>query len=270
MRSLFKPVLTIVSACLALAAPAQGQSIDSIVRLDVIDGGQSEDGTYLTAIRLDLEPGWKTYWRAPGDAGIPPEFDWRRSGNVGAVAITWPTPHVFDQNGLKSIGYEKQLVLPVRITPKDASKPVRLRGEVDLGVCKDVCIPASLKFDHELDAGAARNPAIAAALAQRPFSAREAGVTGAACRLSPTADGFQVQVQIDMPSAGGAELAVIEPGNPALWASQTETKRQGNRLTATSEVISPDGQPFALDRSAVRITVLGTKHAVDILGCSAG
>ena len=61
-----------------------------------------------------------------------------------------------------------------------------------------------------------------------------------------------------------------ETSQPALWASQTETKRQGNRLTATSEVISPDGQPFALDRSAVRITVLGTKHAVDILGCSAG
>lgn len=270
MKSPCKSVAAIVLVGLSFAAPAQGQTISDIVQLDVLDGGRSDDGTYLSAIRLNLKDGWKTYWRAPGDAGIPPEFDWRQSGNVGSVAITWPAPSVFDQNGLNSIGYANQLVLPIRITPRDPAEPVRLRGEVDLGVCKDVCIPASLDFDHMLDAGAARNPAIAAALAQRPFSAREAGVTGAACHLTPTEDGMQVRVHIDMPTAGGTELAVIEPGNPALWTSQAETMRQGNRLIATSEVINADGGPIALDRSAVRITVLGANHAVDILGCSAG
>lgn len=270
MKTLCKPAAAALAASLCLGAPAFAQGVDNLVQLEVLDGGKTANGTYQGALRLTLEDGWKTYWRAPGDAGIPPQFDWNGSGNVADISITWPAPSVFDQNGLRSVGYEDQLVLPVEITPKNPAKPVRLRGEMDLGVCKDVCVPGQLDFDHTLDAEAGRNPAIAAALAQRPFSEREAGVANATCRLTPTADGMQIEAHITMPSAGGAEFAVIEPGNPTLWASQPETHRQGNTLVASSEVISASGGPFALDRSEVRITVLGANHAVDIQGCSAG
>ncbi len=270
MMHVMKPVAAVLTACIAFAAPASAQDLDGVVNLDVLDGGRTANGTYLGALRLTLKDGWKTYWRAPGDAGIPPQFDWSESGNVGDVSITWPAPEIFDQNGLQSIGYEDQLVLPVEITPKNPAKPVRLRGEMDLGVCKDVCIPERLDFDHTLDADAGRNPAIAAALAQRPFSAREANVANASCRLTPTSDGMQIEAHVTMPSAGGREIAVIEPGNPILWASQPETVRQGDTLIARSEIISASGAPFALDRSEIRITVLGAHHAVDIRGCSAG
>ncbi|MEX0305765.1 MAG: protein-disulfide reductase DsbD domain-containing protein [Ruegeria sp.] len=270
MMKLWKPAAIAFSASLLPGLAAFAQGVDQLVQLEVLDGGKSDNGTYQGALRLTLKDGWKTYWRAPGDAGIPPQFDWSGSRNVGDIAITWPAPKIFDQNGLQSIGYEDQLVLPVEITPKNPAKPVRLRGEMDLGVCKDVCVPGRLDFDHTLDANAGRNPAIAAALAQRPFSEREAGVAEATCRLTPTADGMQIEAHITMPSAGGAEVAVIEPGNPTLWASQSDTDRQGNTLVARSEVINASGGPFALDRSEVRITVLGSNHAVDILGCSAG
>lgn len=266
----WKPTLAAVIAGFSLTAPAFGQGVDGLVQLDVLDGGKTASGTYQGALRLTLKDGWKTYWRAPGDAGIPPQFDWSRSGNVGDVKIIWPAPSVFDQNGLQSIGYEDQLVLPVEITPKNPAKPVRLRGEMDLGVCKDVCVPGRLDFDHTLDSEAGRNPVIAAALAQRPFSAQEAGVVETECHLSPTRDGIQIEAHITMPSAGGPEIAVIEPGNPTLWASQSPTERRGGTLIARSEIINAAGAPFALDRSEIRVTVLGANHAVDILGCSAG
>ncbi len=270
MTKFWKHTIAAATASISLVLPASAQGVDQIVQLEVLDGGASDDGTYQGALRLTLQDGWKTYWRAPGDAGIPPEFDWGGSGNVADVSITWPAPSVFDQNGLQSIGYEDQLVLPVQITPKNPAKPVRLRGEMDLGVCKDVCVPGRLDIDHTLDADAGRHPAIAAALAQRPYSAREAGVAGARCTLQPTSDGMRIEAHIDMPSAGGTEVAVIEPGNPTLWASQPDTRRQGNTLITSAEVINASGAAFALDRSEVRITVLGDKHAVDILGCSAG
>ncbi len=270
MNRYLKSTVLTVTTCVALAVPVQAQSIDGVVELDILDGGRTTDGNYLGALRLRLKDGWKTYWRAPGDAGIPPQFDWSGSQNLGDVSITWPAPEVFDQNGLQSIGYQNQLVLPVEITPANPAKPVRLRGDMDLGVCKDVCIPERLDFDHTLDADAARNPAIAAAMAQRPYSAKEAQVTHTRCHLTPTSDGMQIQVRVTMPSAGGREVAVIEPGNPALWASQTGTRRQGDTLIATSEVISASGGPFALNRSDIRITVLGANHAVDIQGCTAG
>ncbi len=270
MMRLMKPAINAVIFCLAAAVPAHAEDTDGIVSLDILDGGLTRDGTYIGAIRLSLADGWKTYWRAPGDAGIPPQFDWNGSGNIADISITWPAPHVFDQNGVRSIGYQDQLVLPVEITPKNPAKSVRLQGTMDLGVCKDVCIPRALDFDHTLDPDAARNPAIAAALAQRPYSADEAGVAKASCELRPTADGMQIEARITMPSAGGQEHAVIEAGNPEIWASQPETVRQGNSLIARSELVSNSGQPFALDRSEVRITVLGSTHSVDIRGCSAG
>ncbi|WP_424985339.1 protein-disulfide reductase DsbD domain-containing protein [Microbulbifer sp. S227A] len=266
------PSLLALAATLTLAAmPLSAQvRVDDLVRADVLDGGLTKRGTYITALRLTLSDGWKTYWRAPGDAGIPPQFDWGRSQNLGALRITWPTPRVFDQNGMQSIGYDRQLVLPVEITPADPQRPVRLRGKVEVGICKDICVPGTLAVDHELDAGADRNPAIVAALAQRPFTRKEAGVTSASCRLAPVEGGMRIEARIAMPSAGGPEIAVIEPGSPRIWASQTETRRDGGTLVATSELVPVTGGPLAVDRSAVRITVLGQRHAVDIRGCTPG
>ncbi|WP_412103322.1 protein-disulfide reductase DsbD domain-containing protein [Ruegeria marisrubri] len=270
MKMPIKPTAVAALACLSLSVPVAAQDLDNVVRLDVLDGGRTTNGTYMSALKLTLKDGWKTYWRAPGDSGIPPEFDWKRSSNVGQVEIIWPSPEVFDQNGLQSIGYENQLVLPIKVTPRNPAKPVRLKGRMDLGVCKDVCIPERLDFDHTLDAEADRNPAIAAAMAQRPYSAREARVTKTTCNLTPTKDGMRIEARMTMPSAGGREIAVIEPGNPSLWASQPVSQRQGDTLVAEAEIIHASGAPFALDRSEIRITVLGSDHAVDILGCSAG
>lgn len=266
--------LLFLAACAQVAAPALAGDKDgsgATIRLEVLDGGMTARGTYLAALRMQLAEGWKTYWRAPGEAGIPPSFDWSGSSNVGRVDITWPTPQVFDLQGLRAIGYKHELVLPVEVTPTRKGQPVRLRGSVDLGVCKDVCMPATLDFDHRLDPRAGRNPVIAAALAQRPYSAKEAGVRKATCRIRPSANGVRVEARIAMPAVGGQEIAVIEPGDPQLWASETETRRKGDMLVASAEVADAQGAAaFALDRSRIRITVIGRDHAVDIRGCSAG
>jgi DsbC/DsbD-like thiol-disulfide interchange protein len=273
LRPLLLPWFATLAMAIGLLSPgpANAQSgMENVVGIDILDGGRTAQGTYLAAVRLTLSDGWKTYWRAPGDAGIPPQFDWRGSRNLGDVSIIWPTPTVFVQNGMQSIGYHHQLVLPVEITPATPGAPVHLRGQVEIGLCKDVCIPGTLTFDHEMDLTADRNPAIAAALAQRPYSSTEAKVQSATCRLSPIEGGLRIDAQITMPSAGGAEVAVIEPGDTRIWASEAKTTRKGNVLTASSDLIHVDGQSYALDRSAVRITVLGRDHAVDILGCTPG
>lgn len=267
---MFKKFSTALCLCFAITPPLHAGGTKDVAQLDILDGGMTSRGTYLGALRLTLADGWKTYWRAPGDAGIPPQFDWRGSKNVGEVSITWPTPEVLDQGGLRSIGYTDQMVLPVEITPKNAAEPVRLRGNMGFGVCREVCIPGDLDFDHTLDAGASRNPAIAAAMANRPYSATEAGVTSAQCRLTPTQSGVRIEARIAMPSAGGEEVAVFEPGDPSIWASAAQTQRQGGTLTATSEFVGEADGPMTLDRSEIRITVLGAKHAVDIQGCTPG
>lgn len=270
MKTAFS-VLTAAALCVAGLEPASAGGLpDPLAELEVLDGGPTKDGTYMAALRITLPEGWKTYWRAPGDAGIPPSFTWRGSRNIGDIDITWPAPEVFDSSGLRTIGYHDQLVLPVEITPQNPAKPVRLKGQMEFGVCKDVCVPSQAGFDHRIDRDAGRNPAIAAAMASRPFSAHEAGVTSASCRLSPTAEGFTVEAQIHMPSAGGSELAVIEPGVSGLYLAASHTERRGAVLLASAEFLNDGAEAVGLNRSALRITVLGQNHAVDIRGCTAG
>lgn len=262
--------LALAATLTLLAGPGRTQAaLSDLVQIEVLDGGMTISGTHIAALKLTLADGWKTYWRAPGNAGIPPQFAWRGGGNLGSVAVTWPTPVVFDQGGLRSIGYKGGLVLPLTVTPKRAGKPLRLAGEIEFGICREVCIPARLDFARALNAAAPRNPAIAAALADRPYSAREAGLTAATCRIDPAPDGLRITARLRLPHTGGAEFAVFEPGLPQVWASEAAVRRQGETLTATSELIHIEGKPFALDRTALRITVLGASRAVDIRGCPA-
>lgn len=252
----------------ALPAAALAERMEDIVQLEILDGGITRSGTHMGAIRLTLSEGWKTYWRAPGDAGIPPQFTWAGSQNVGAVSIKWPTPDVFLTSGFRTIGYHDQLVLPVEITPAKAGVPIKLKGRMELGICKDVCIPSELTFEQALNPKSSKNPAIVAALADQPLSAREAGVRHASCDIVPSRYGMQLKARIAMPSAGGEEVVVIEPGAPNLATTETTTTRSGDQLVAQTEIVSADGGIFAMDRSQLRFTVLGRNHAVDIRGCT--
>ncbi|MHA7873767.1 protein-disulfide reductase DsbD domain-containing protein [Roseivivax sp.] len=259
------------AAALALTvtpAPAPAEELDAVVAAELRPGWRRADGTHIAALHLKLAPGWKTYWRAPGDAGIPPEFGWRGSDNLGGVSVIWPRPEVFDQAGMRSIGYETELVLPLAVRPAGPGD-VRLAGDMQLGVCKDICMPHELRFSGLLPAGqGARDPAIVAALADRPFSAEEVGVGGVSCSIAPReGDGLRLEARIEMPPAGREEETVVETGNPYLWVAEPATRREGGTLIAATEIRHMEQKPFALDRSALTFTVLGQSHAVEIAGC---
>lgn len=276
LRALFRAkaagIALFLGSVAAVVPPAvAGDRIEDIASLDVLDGGWTTRGTYQAALRLRLAEGWKTYWRTPGDAGIPPHFRWSGTRNIAAMEITWPTPEVFLTSGLRTIGYHDEMVLPVEITPDRPNGAIRIKGRMELGLCREVCIPAEFSIDHKPDMAAKHNPVIAAALAERPFSAQEAGVRKAHCRLTPNEYGLTVQATIHMPSAGRQEIAVIEPGSNSLAVGETRSTRQGSTLVANADLFALSANtPLAVDRSALRITVLGDTHSVDIHGCSAG
>ena len=171
---------------------------------------------------------------------------------------------------MRTIGYRRDLVLPVEVTPIDPSKPVLLRASVDLGVCRDICVPAELSVAADLQGSGAEDALIDAALRDRPATAAEAGVTGVNCRVDPIADGLRVTTRIAIPPQGGEETVVLEPSDPRIWTSEAETLREGDHLTSTVDMVAPSGAPFALNRSALTLTVLGHDQAVEISGCTGG
>ncbi|KIN73769.1 protein-disulfide reductase DsbD domain-containing protein [Sulfitobacter guttiformis] len=241
------------------------------VTAELIDGWQQADGTRVGAIRITLADGWKTYWRAPGDAGIPPHFTWDGSSNLAGVSVGWPTPEVFVQNGMRSVGYSNQVTLPLTFAAQKTGQPVDINLDLEIGVCKDICVPKTLSISGTLDsAETSPVPTIAAAMAERPYTAREAGARGVTCAISPSKDGLNITATMTLPATGGREHVVIEAGRPDVWVSEATSTRSGNTLTAQAEMIAGAGGAFALDRSAIRFTVLGSSHAVDLQGCVPG
>jgi DsbC/DsbD-like thiol-disulfide interchange protein len=104
--------------------------------------GSRSGPVLLGGVAVQLDPGWKTYWRTPGDSGVPPRFDFSKSDNVEAVTVLWPAPTKFDDGGGGfSLGYHDQVVLPLRIVPKVNDKPVTLRANINYAVCEKICIP---------------------------------------------------------------------------------------------------------------------------------
>ena len=142
---------TILVSSLAIEARAQDASPwqregHSAVRLLA---GSRSGAVLLGGIAFQLQPGWKTYWRTPGDSGMPPRFDFSKSENIEAVTVLWPAPMKFDDGaGGSSLGYHDQIVLPLRIVAKNTDKPVTLRAAVNYAVCDKLCVP--VEADVEL------------------------------------------------------------------------------------------------------------------------
>ena len=265
-RATYRAVASAALALFSLAPAHAAGPQDDVIRAELLPGWETASGTQMAGLRLQLAPGWKTYWRAPGDAGIPPGFDWSASGNMAEVDIHWPTPKVFYQNGMRAIGYEHEVVLPLELTPERADSPIRLRGTVQLGVCQDICMPMQLQVRADLPATPRPAP-IRAALADMPRPAAAAGVGRVTCTVDPIADGLRLTARIDMPSLGPGEVAVFELPDRAIWISEAEVSRNSGQLVAAADMVPENAAPFALDRSTVRITVLGAGGAVDIRGC---
>jgi len=268
---MFRPI-TLVTLLALAAAPALAETQAEVLAADLMAGWRSGPGSHMTALHLRLAPEWKTYWRSPGEAGIPPEFDWSGSQNVGAVRLYWPRPEVFAVNGMQSIGYHHELVLPIEITALDPALPIHLRVQVALGVCRDICMPASLDLAADLPApalasAATPDPVIRSALRAQPDSAEAAGLRTISCQVDPIADGLRLTATLQLPSTGGDETVVLEPGQAAIWVSDAQSDRAGGQLVASADLVADSGAVFALDRSAVIVTVLGRDRAVEIIGC---
>ena len=242
---------------------------ENVLRLSLMPGWRMADGSHMAALRIQLKPGWKTYWRAPGDAGIPPQFNWRGSKNIAAVKFRWPRPKVSYANGMRSIVYKDEVIIPVQITPKHKNQPVSISGQAELGVCQEICVPVSVNFAAKVNAkNNTPDPVIRAALKKQPISASKAGVKSVTCTVEPISDGLRVTATVKMPSTGKGEIAVLEMTDQNIWVSEATTKRNGATLTAISDLVGPSNAPFMLDRSKLRITVIGANKAVDILGCT--
>lgn len=132
--------------------------------------GTSENVTL--GLEIELEPGWKTYWRAPGEGGLPPRFDWSGSANLSGIAVSWPAPKRFEIGGMESVGYASHVILPLEVKLARPGEALSVKLALRYAVCREICmlVEANLALDLPAAAQAGGHSQHAAAIAQ--FQAR--------------------------------------------------------------------------------------------------
>ncbi len=253
---------------LLTAAPAFAQDFPlaemppGLVSARLMPGWVTPDGARMTALQVELEPGWKTYWRSPGDAGIPPHFDWRTAENLGEVELFWPRPEVIESGGKRTLGYHDRMLLPIRITPALPGQPVAPRAVVDLGICLDICVPVQVSLQAG-PPGPGPDPQIEAALARVPGASDDQPE----CRISEIADGMQVTALLPRDRRPAGDQVAIEHESKDIWVSAPEMTDRDGDISATADFVAASGKPFPLAPAQIRLTLIGPQDAVEYRGC---
>src|SRR5580693_7912302 len=225
LRAVLGIGLAVFASSLANEARAQDASPwqrggHSAVRLLA---GSRSGSVLLGGIAMQLEPGWKTYWRSPGDSGVPPRFDFSKSENIEAVTVLWPAPTKFDDGaGGHSLGYHNQTVLPLRIVAKNADKPVTLRATINYAVCEKLCIPVEANAELPFTSVAStEDSALFAALDTVPKPANVGDPNPLTIR-DVKREGKST-VLVDVVTPGAADVDLFVEGPTPDWALPVPT-----------------------------------------------
>ena len=258
---------TLLMSSLAIEACAQDASAHdaspwlrdghSAVRLLA---GSRSGAVLLGGIAFQLQPGWKTYWRTPGDSGVPPRFDFSKSENIEAVTVLWPAPMKFDDGaGGHSLGYHDQVVLPLRIVAKNTDKPVTLRAAVNYAICDKLCIP--VEADVELaftSVASTEDSALFAALDTVPKPANVGDPNPLTIRDVKREGKSAVLVDVVAPSEAGNISLFVEGPTPD-WALPVPKLLEHSppgvkRFTFELDGLPPDTKP---EGAALKLTLTG-------------
>ena len=258
---------TMVVSCLAIEARAEDASPwqrdgHSAVRLLA---GSRSGAVLLGGIAFQLQPGWKTYWRTPGDSGVPPRFDFSKSENIEAVTILWPAPTKFDDGaGGHSLGYKNQIVLPLRIVAKNADKPVTLRAGINYAVCEKLCIPVEANAELAFASVAStEDSALFAALDTVPKPASIGDPNPLTIR-DVKRDG-KSSVLVDVAAPDAREVSLFVEGPTPDWALPVPTLLEPSppgvkRFSFELDGLPPGAKP---EGTALKLTLVGGDRAYE-------
>lgn len=220
----------------------------------------------MLGLEVELEPGWKTYWRSPGDVGIPPQVTWEGSENLGEVDFRWPAPLRFDYYGFDSFGYENRVVYPIEVTPATVGEPVMLRASVDLLVCDDVCIPHSLAVSLDLPSGPSGLSDNAQLINQ--FSSRVPGDGGGSglsfesASLSGSAEKPLLEVAFNA-TEPFVEPDLLVEGSEDVLFSRPEISVDGTRAVFRVQAEDAFDEPGPLNLASLTLTVVDGARSME-------
>ena len=226
--------------------------------------------TIPLGIEVRLEDGWKTYWRSPGDAGIPPQVEWNGSSNLEAAAFQWPAPVRFNYYDLETFGYQKKVVFPVNAKIKNTGEGVNLRARVDLLICDDVCIPHTFNASLDLPAGPATLSEHANLIDryqnQVPGDGTRTGLTFAGADVAGSAATPLIRAAFRADAPFQTPDLLVEGHEDAVFSKPDFEFREGGRLVVASlaaEDIFGEGATVDLKSDPVVFTLIDGARSIE-------
>jgi DsbC/DsbD-like thiol-disulfide interchange protein len=218
------------------------------------------DGVGGAGVEVELAPGAITYWRDPGDAGIPPTFDFAGSENLADARIEFPAPaRIPEADGGEAFGYRGGVVFPIRVTPTDRNAPVTLSLFVNYAVCEKICLPARATAHLRLPAEGATPtaPKIAEARARVPKAVDAAAGGFALTSMSAR------EWRLCWPAASKARGDLfVEPPSGWWLTTKAEPPSPGHECFALTLRQAPADAVFP---AAVRATVVGPNESTETM-----
>jgi DsbC/DsbD-like thiol-disulfide interchange protein len=267
MRAALGFAATLVAFSLAIEAHAEDTSPwqrdgHSAVRLLA---GSRSGPVMMGGVAFTLQRGWKTYWRTPGDSGVPPRFDFSKSDNIEAVTVLWPAPKKFDDGaGGHSLGYQNEIVLPLRIVAKNADKPVTLRADINYAVCEKLCIPVEASAELTFSSVAStEDSALSAALDTVPQPARVGDPNPLTIR-DVKRDGKSM-VLVDVAAADVKDVNLFVEGPTPDWSLPVPQLLDHSPPGIRRFAFALDGMPPGTnpDGAALKLTLVGADRAYE-------
>lgn len=228
--------------------------------------GPTVAGAAMVGLMIDVPDGWHTYWRNPGDAGVPPVIATDGSANLKAVDVAFPAPERYFDGFSTSIVYHDAAVFPVTVVAADPAAPVDLKLRLDFGYCKEICVPATATLAAVIGPQTPADPdakaAVDAALARVPLVEEDAPVgapTVSALRL----DGETLEIAVAAPNATEALDLFSDP--PEGWYL-TQPERQEIGPEGARFVLSLKGRPkeAVVSGAVFRFTIVGGSVPVEV------
>ncbi|ODT14353.1 MAG: hypothetical protein ABS57_16040 [Mesorhizobium sp. SCN 65-12] len=228
--------------CLPAAASSSNwyDSEGGKVRL-VTSGKADENGHLQGLLQIVLKPGWKTYWRDPGDSGVPPQLDVSPSTNVTAADLSFPAPQRHDDGYGKWAGYSHSVSFPVTFTLAAPGQPTAIQADVFLGICETICIPVQtrLTVDPNADPDNAEDAAlIKAALSTLPVPAR----TDFGIELLP-GDHETLVVQANFPGDAAAADFFVAGEHDYMFGAPVRSEKNGKSIFTVPILDRPSTTP---------------------------
>jgi DsbC/DsbD-like thiol-disulfide interchange protein len=216
--------------CLAGLSPAWAQDAsawqsEAHAAARLIGGGAvKKPGTSFirAGIEIRLDPGWKTYWRYPGDTGVPPTFDFSGSQNVKSTTVQWPAPERFaDGAGGSSIGYAGDVILPLEVSPVNDALTSTLRAKLNYAICGTLCVPAKATLELPLTGNSADKAILdkaETAVPKRVPLGPGSGNALAILSVHREAGGAHDKVVVDVAAPAGIPVELFAEGPAPDWA----------------------------------------------------